>query len=233
MTPGRWTDEALSPACRAHRFGDGHGRPDAATAPIRPTNRGLLRPLVRSSSCSLWLDWPSLNPYSTCSAWPRRFFVFLDASRGDIALFAVLVTALPTAVLWSIEQIVSIVGERTRRVVHLSLVGLLVLLLGLGSLKQAEVGFRPSASPFGGGIRSLGGHCFRPMEGSAHVGALPRRCSDHLSRRSFPNRESDFRSIEFPGCCQCLDWSSRRSEDRRLRLERVAIADHSQQGWAH
>jgi len=50
---------------------------------------------------------------------------------------------LPAAVLWCIEQIVGAVSGRARRVAHLGLVGLLILLLGLGSLKQAEVASGP------------------------------------------------------------------------------------------
>ena len=69
-----------------------------------------------------------------------------------------------------------------------------------GLLETSGGSFRPSAGTPGGGIRSLSGHCLRPMEGSAHVGALPRRCSDFLSRPLL-NRQSDFRPVELPGCC--------------------------------
>ena len=66
-------------------------------------------------------------------------FLFLGASRTDIVLFAVLVSVVPATLLWSIEQVVGLATERGRQVTHAAFVGLLVLLLGLGSLKQAEL----------------------------------------------------------------------------------------------
>ena len=129
-----------------------------------------------------------------------ELFVFLDASRGDIVLFAVLVTVLPTAVLWSIEQIVSIVGERTRRVVHLGLVGLLVLLLGLGSLKQAEVVSGLLLVLLAAAFAVLAVISFDRWRGVRmwvrYLGVAPL-----IFLGLFLTRESDLRPVELPGDC--------------------------------
>ena len=162
-----------------------------------------------------------------------ELFVFLDASRGDIVLFAVLVTVLPTAVLWSIEQIVSIVGERTRRVVHLGLVGLLVLLLGLGSLKQAEVVSGLLLVLLAAAFAVLAVIAFDRWRGVRmwvrYLGVAP---IFFLGLFLTASQTSDLLSSQ--DVAERGDWPSRRSEDHRLlTIRRVAITDHSQQGWAH
>ncbi len=72
-------------------------------------------------------------------------FLFVGASRTDIVLFAVLVSVGPATLLWSFEQVVGIATEQGRQVTHTAFVGLLVLLLGLGLLKQAELSGRRSS----------------------------------------------------------------------------------------
>ncbi len=64
------------------------------------------------------------------------FFLFLRASRIDMVLLVVVVSAVPTLVLVVVELVARLAGERVRGLVHLAIVAGLFALIALQALKK-------------------------------------------------------------------------------------------------
>src|SRR5690349_13620517 len=104
----------------------------AATPPGPSTLRWYQRLVELVALCGFAIAQPVL---ATFGGSPDTF-IFRDASRWDVVVFALTVAIVPPVVLWLVETTVGIAGPRALRIAHLAVVGTLVGVVGVQVVKQ-------------------------------------------------------------------------------------------------
>lgn len=97
-----------------------------------PEPRWYQRLLELVALCGFAVAQPLLATFGTSP----ETFIFQDASRADIVVFALAIAVVPPVLLWLVEAVAGLAGARVVRVVHLSFVGALVGLVVVQALKQ-------------------------------------------------------------------------------------------------
>src|SRR3954454_13640954 len=96
--------------------------------PVRGTESAVLelrwyqRLLELVALCGFAVAQPLLATFGTSP----DTFIFRDASRADVVVFALAIAVVPPVVLWLLEAIAGLARARAVRVVHLTFVGALV-----------------------------------------------------------------------------------------------------------
>src|SRR6187399_581331 len=96
-----------------------------------PTLRWYHRLIELIALCGFAIAQPVLATFGTSP----DTFIFRDASRTDVVLFALAIALVPAVGLWIVESAAGLAGSRGVRIAHLAAVGTLVGLVAVQAYK--------------------------------------------------------------------------------------------------